>query len=138
MSFEKHTDMAGRDLTEVRTVKEVLLQLSLELRSPVLPGGYHPVPEPDFVSVEIESKAGINIDNVGRQAGEHTCQCSARVVKRSGFKLQLFLHIPPCFCESAVQTTLNSVSAGYRNGITWPQKIQEKAEVSATQTAVVI
>lgn len=92
--------MADKDLTEIKTVKEVLLQLSLELRSPVLPRGYHPVLEPDFVSVEIESKAAINIDNVGQQAGEHKCQCSAHVVERKGFKLQLFLHIPPCFCEN--------------------------------------
>lgn len=84
--MEKHNNMASKYLTEIRTVKEVLLQLSLEHRSPVLPRGYHPVPEPDFISVEMKNKPAINIDNIGQQASERKSQCSLHVYLKSETK----------------------------------------------------
>lgn len=50
-----------------------------EHRRPVLPRGYHPASEYDFVSAEIKRKAATGVDNTQREACEHRSQRSTGI-----------------------------------------------------------
>lgn len=73
--------------------------------------GHHPVPEADFISIELKNKNAINTDNIGHWV--KWTSCFSLLVKQKCMR-------------TLMKTILNSVRARCRNKINWPDKTWEK------------